>query len=347
MKNLQAFVVKKPYQTEWKEVPEPAAPGPEEVLIKIKAAGICGTDIHIYHGKHGAVTYPRIPGHELVGEVIAVGAKVAGVKAGDRVAVDPVVSCGQCVMCTIGRHNICHQVKCLGVQTEGGFTEIIKINSKRVYPFSPQVEWEIAALVEPFSIAAQIADRLRITKEDKVLIIGGGTIGLALLQIVQNIYQAQVIVADISENKLKLAEKMAAQGVINPRQNNALEKAQEIWEGKGPTVVVEAVGNSKILNDLIDNAPPGCRLGVIGFMTEPITISPMDITKRELEIIGSRMNKNKFPDVLKWFQEGKLDGRLLITHKYKFTDLEKVFPEINNNPEEVCKVIINFEEVSV
>jgi len=347
VKNLQAFVVKKPYQTEWKEVPEPAAPGPEEVLIKIKAAGICGTDIHIYHGKHGAVTYPRIPGHELVGEVIAVGAKVAGVKAGDRVAVDPVVSCGQCVMCTIGRHNICHQVKCLGVQTEGGFTEIIKINSKRVYPFSPQVEWEIAALVEPFSIAAQIADRLRITKEDKVLIIGGGTIGLALLQIVQNIYQAQVIVADISENKLKLAEKMAAQGVINPRQNNALEKAQEIWEGKGPTVVVEAVGNSKILNDLIDNAPPGCRLGVIGFMTEPITISPMDITKRELEIIGSRMNKNKFPDVLKWFQEGKLDGRLLITHKYKFTDLEKVFPEINNNPEEVCKVIINFEEVSV
>lgn len=339
---MRSLVIKGPHTIEWAEICEPISPRQDEVQIKIKAAGICGTDIHILHGKHGAVTYPRIPGHELVGEVTAVGENITHVKCGDHVAIDPVVSCGKCPMCQSGRHNICHEVKCLGVQTEGGFTELINIKGDKVYPFSPDVPWDIAALVEPFSIAAQIAERLRINRQDKVLIVGGGTIGLAVLQVVQGVYRAEAIIADISNNKLNLAKEMGAVHVINSTEIDPVHKSGQIWKNTGPTVIIEAVGNSGLLNNLIKDAPPGCRIGVIGFMNEPINISPVEITKRELEIIGSRMNRNKFKDVLEWFKDQKVKADKLITHKYSFEDAAKGFAIINDKPDEVCKVILEF-----
>ncbi|MFZ5945338.1 MAG: alcohol dehydrogenase catalytic domain-containing protein [Bacillota bacterium] len=338
---MKALVIKQPHVIECSDVPEPRA-GREEVLIKVKAAGICGTDMHIFHGKHGAVTYPRIAGHELVGEVISIGDGVDNVKVGNHVAVDPVVSCGQCPMCKRGRDNICHQVKCLGVQTEGGFAEYIAIHKDRIYPFSSEVPWEVAVLVEPFSVAAQIAARLRIESTDKVLIVGGGTIGLALMQVVQGVYNGEAVIADITQQKLNLARDMGAKSVIDANEGDIVSQAMEIWNNFGPTVIIEAVGNSALLNSLINTAPPGSRIGVIGFMSDPINILPVDITKRELEIIGSRMNEKKFALVLKWFEEGKVDGRKLITHKFMFSQVQEAFYTIEKFPEEVCKVILEF-----
>ncbi len=339
---MKAFVITEPFKSKWVDIAEPSKPQALEVLIRVKASGICGTDIHIWHGKHGAVTYPRIPGHELVGEVVDVGSAVSHVKVGDHVAVDPVVSCGECLLCKNGRPNICNDVKCLGVQTEGGFTELITIDGKRVYPFKPTISWDVAALVEPFSIAAQITERLRLQSTDRVLVIGGGTIGLALLQTIQSIYGAEAIIADISENKLQLATALGAKQVINPKQVNVVKEAMKIWNQAGPTVIIEAVGNTAILQNVIADAPPGTRIGVIGFTTEPLAIPPVDITKRELEIIGSRMNSNKFPTVLKWFEEGKIDVSKMISHKYKFSELEQAFATIDSTPDEVCKVMIEF-----
>lgn len=339
---MKAFVITEPLKAQWNNIEQPTNPGSQEVIIKVKAAGICGTDVHIWHGKHGAVTFPRIPGHELVGEVLEVGSDVEHVKVGDRVAVDPVVSCGQCALCKSDKHNICHQVKCLGVQTEGGFTEVIKVSADRTFVFSNEVDWDVAALVEPFSIAAQIGERLRLDANDKVLVVGAGTIGLAVLQTIQGIYGAATIVADISAKKLEMATDMGAKAVVNPKETNAIEKAAEIWDNQGPTVVIDAVGNTKILKDLCMQALPGTRIGVIGFMADELAIPPVEITKRELELIGSRMNNNKFPDVLRWFKEGKVDAAKLISHKYKFTDIEKAFDVIDKQPDEVCKVILEF-----
>ncbi|MEW6623389.1 MAG: alcohol dehydrogenase catalytic domain-containing protein [Bacillota bacterium] len=338
---MKALVITEPGKIQWRHVEKPV-PGPKEVLIEVKAVGICGTDLHILHGKHGAVTYPRIPGHEMVGKVVGVGKEVNNVGLGDHVAVDPVVSCGKCPMCLRGRHNICYQVKCLGVQTEGAFTQYVKVNGDKVYSFNPDIPWETAALVEPFSIAAQIAERLRISFYDKILIVGGGTIGLALLQVVNRIYGSKAVVADISHNKLLLAREMGAQCAINPQETDVIKRSAEIWNYEGPTVVVEAVGSSKILNSLLEKALPGSRIGVIGFMAEPVNILPVEITKKELEIIGSRMNRNKFPEVLTWFKEGKLEPEKLISHKLRFEEAEQAFALFDDRLDEVCKVIIQF-----
>jgi len=139
-----------------------------------------------------------------------------------------------------------------------------------------------------------------------------------------------------------LAREMGAQDAINPRETDVMKRSVEIWNNEGPTVVVEAVGNSKILNSLINKALPGSRIGVIGFMAEPINILPVEITKKELEIIGSRMNRNKFPEVLTWFKEGKLAPEKLISHKLKFEEAEQAFALFEDKPDETCKVIVQF-----
>jgi L-gulonate 5-dehydrogenase len=339
---MKAFVVTEPLKSKWTEIDEPGKPGSHQVIMKVKASGICGTDIHIWHGKHGAVTYPRIPGHELVGEVVAVGSGVSNVKVGDHVAVDPVVSCGECPTCKGGRSNICKDVKCLGVQTEGGFTDLITLDAKRVYSFDPSIAWDVAALVEPFSIAAQITDRLRINSQDKVLVIGGGTIGLCLLQTIQGIYGAEAIIADISPNKLRLATESGAKAAINSKEADPVDEAAKIWNQAGPTVIIDAVGHTKIMQSAFEKAIPGTRIGVIAFTPDALNLPPVDITKRELELIGSRMNNDKFPTVLEWFKDGKVDVSKLISHKFKFSEIEKAFQTVDSTPDEVCKMIVEF-----
>ncbi|MFZ5753284.1 MAG: zinc-binding alcohol dehydrogenase family protein [Bacillota bacterium] len=338
---MKAVYIVEPHVIEYRDIPEPPAPLDDEVTIELKAAGICGTDVHIYHGVHAAAKYPRIPGHELVGIITAVGSEVKELQIGDRVAIDPVVSCGQCFLCQEGRHNICHQVMCLGVQTDGGFTEKINVKAERVYKFNPQIPWEEAALVEPYSIGAQMVDRGRITANDRVLIIGGGPIGLTVLQIAQNVQGAQVIVADILPNRLELAKEMGALAVINPQGKSAIQESYDYWS-QGPNVIVDAVGSAKILEQTVQEAPHGTRIIEIGFNSEESRIRPVDITKKELEIIGSRMNKHKFPEVLQWFKEGKIQPRLLISHRFSYTELDKAMGIIEKEPTKVCKVILDF-----
>jgi len=153
-----------------------------EVLVRVKAAGICGSDLHIYRGERSDVALPRILGHELVGEVESVGSGVTRFSRGDRVTVDPVVSCGKCVSCRRGYDNLCSSVKCLGVQVDGGYCDYIAVPEEKVYSLPLGLAWEKAALIEPFSIGAEVLARSEVREGDKVLVIGAGTIGLCILQ---------------------------------------------------------------------------------------------------------------------------------------------------------------------
>lgn len=340
---MKAFLLKGPYESEWVEYAAPK-PGPDEVVIKVKAMGICGTDINIYHGTHGNATYPRIPGHEMVGEVVETGRLVHKVKVGDRVATDPVVSCGECAMCKAGRHNICLHVKCLGVQTDGGFAEMFKIRADRVYSFGADLAWRTAALLEPFSVAAQIVERLRINSDDLVLIIGGGTIGQAILQIIRQVCGAEGIISDIALPKLRLAEKFGARAVVNPQDGDVIARSMKIWGNRGPTVIVEAVGHdSKMLQEIIANAPAGCRIGILGFMPEPLVFTPLNFTQKELELVSGRMNNHKLPQVIKWFNEKIINPAMMITHTFRFEDAEHAFKQIDRGPDEVCKVVLEYD----
>ncbi len=339
---MKALLVESAEKIKWVDIGKPVMEDSDDVVIKVRAAGICGTDFHIVEGSHGAVQYPMIPGHELVGEVVERGDDVGNIAVGDRVAVDPVVSCGECHVCRSGRHNICCSVKCLGVQTNGGFCEYIKIKAGRLYSFSDNLSWEKAALTEPFSIAAHISNRLRIDPEDKVLVIGSGTIGLSLLQVIGRVCGAEVAVADISPEKLEMADRFSASFTINSARQSAVSKCIEVWEGCGPNVIVDAAGSTPIMEDALRHALPGSRIGNIGFMSEPMSIQPVEITKRELEVIGSRMNNEKFPQVLKWLEEGVLEPETMISHRFDFDDAQEAFEVMKDKSKLTCKIILTF-----
>lgn len=206
---MKAVVVEKPEKITVveRDIPEITD---NQVLLKVKAAGICGSDVGIYHGKNAFATYPRVVGHEFVGEVVKVGSKVTNAVVGDHIAVDPVVSCGHCYACKIDRHNVCKSLEVMGVHRDGGYQEYVAVDQEQLNQLPKDIPWEIAATVEPFSIGAQVAHRGRLTEDDTVLICGAGPIGLIILQVAK-MKGAKVAILDIVESRLKKAKELGCE----------------------------------------------------------------------------------------------------------------------------------------
>jgi L-gulonate 5-dehydrogenase len=311
-----------------------------DVLVRIKAVGICGTDLHIFHGERADVTLPRVMGHELSGLVEGTGPAVKDLKEGDRVILDPVIACGTCPICRKGHPNVCADVKCFGVQVDGGFQDYIVVNEKVLYKFPAKVSFEQAALAEPFSIAANIAARTQIQAGDRVIIIGSGTIGLTVLQAAKSL-GAVVLVSDVEDAKLAVAKKCGADKVVNSKNEKLPEQAASFFPG-GADVVIDAVGIAPLFSLSIELAAPTARIGVIGFDGAPAQISPVNITKKELTIVGSRMNCRRFPEVVEWFQKGSVNVDALISRKYPVEDIQRAFDETIADAKNTVKTLILF-----
>lgn len=339
---MKAIRINKPLDLEICEFTLPEQLGDEEVLIQVKAAGICGTDVHIYHGTRPNTEYPKVIGHEFAGKIVKVGAKVTDLHVGDHVAVDPVLSCGSCYACSIGRHNICSTVQCLGVHVNGGFAEYSVQPQQNVYKFSKDLTWKELATAEPFSIAAEITWRAQITEDDTVLIFGSGSIGLATMQVAKKL-GARCLIVDILAPRLELAKKMGADRVINSTQEPVADIVYQETHGTGPQVVIDAVGNPQILEQAVKLASPAGRVMVIGFTKNPSALCQFDITTKELEIRGSRLNAHKFPEVVQWFNNREVQPELIVTHTFHFTEAEQAMKLIEEHPDETCKVLLTFE----
>ncbi len=283
---MKAVVVEKPgsIAVVERDIPEITE---TQVLVKVKAAGICGSDVHIFHGKNAFATYPRVVGHEFVGEVVKVGSQTEHIAVGDRVAVDPVVSCGHCYACQHDRHNVCSSLQVMGVHRDGGFQEYVAADYRQAYKLPDNIPWEIAATVEPYSIGAQVAHRGRLTGDDTVLICGAGPIGLIILQVAK-MKGARVAILDIVESRLEKAKEMGADMVVNGKTTDIVDAMKEFTNGEGFNLIYEATANTKILATCIRDLPSQAgRIVVLGFTTQELPIRQVDIMGRELEIIGS------------------------------------------------------------
>lgn len=339
---MRSIVVEKPGRLTIAESPMPPSPGEDEVVVKIKAVGICGSDSHIYHGRSAFATYPRIIGHEMAGEIYQKGSGVKDLKPGDRVAIDPVVSCGKCYACSIGRHNVCSSVKVLGVHMDGGYRDYIGINACNVYKLPENIPWEHAAAVEPFSIAAESVDRGRVSPRDSILICGAGPIGLVILQAVKRI-GAKVMIMDIVDSRLEKARGMGADAAVNPKKADLAAAVIDFTGGDGVNLIFEATGNLNILELCVSKlVSQAGRIVVLGFPAEPAKIAPIDIMKRELDILGSRLNRNKFSEVIKWFEAGEVDPSGIISHVFPMERVQEAFNLSDNEPDKVCKIILTF-----
>lgn len=322
------------------DTPIPQIYNAKEVLVEVKAVGICGTDLHIFQGERQDVTFPRIMGHELSGRVKEIGKEVTRVKPGDKVVLDPVFACGTCRTCKSGHENVCADVKCYGVQMDGGFQDYIIVGEEHLYPFDKKITYEQAALAEPFSIAANITERVAVKESDHVVVIGSGTIGLAVVQVAKAL-GAKVLVSDIEDIKLKKAKEAGADETVNSKKQSLKDAVEEFSPG-GADVIVDAVGVASLIEQAIDLTAPLARVAVIGFDARAAQIPPIKITKKELTLVGSRMNCHQFPKAMKWLKEGRINANLMITGTYPVDEIQKAFEETIANGNEMIKTLILF-----
>jgi L-gulonate 5-dehydrogenase len=336
---MKALYMMEPLKMELRDIPKPQIQAPDEVLVKIMMTGICGSDMHNYLGEASGIAYPLIAGHEMSALVEEIGSAVKGIQAGDHVIMDPVISCGYCYPCSIGRANVCENLKARGSHYEGCMQEYMVLKRSTVHKIDPGIPWERAALVEPFTIAGQCVSRAAVGPGDTVYIIGAGPIGLCIL-LMCKLLGTQVIISDVLSSRLELAAKLGADYVIDLKKEKPGEAIKAMAGIRGISVAFDAAGHPAAFAGLVELALPAARIVSLGFNPEPAPVSLVDITKKELTIFGSRLSVNQFDRIIKLFEENKLDGTQLISGIFDFDDSLKAFEEVRNNKALHCKVLI-------
>jgi 2-desacetyl-2-hydroxyethyl bacteriochlorophyllide A dehydrogenase len=339
---MKAVQIPKAMEMEVIDTEKPAIAHPEEVLVKVKRVGICGSDMHIYHGTNPLATYPRVPGHEVAGEVVEVGSGVTGVKPGDHVVVEPIRYCGECYACRTGRPNVCSSLSVFGVHEDGGMREYFVLPEKQLHTADPGLDWDEIVLAEPYTIGAQAVWRGAVQEGDSVLIQGCGPIGICILKMAK-LSGANVIMTDLKQERLAFAKENGADEIIDAGKESVEEKVMELTGGEGPNVVIDAVCLPSTFELGVNVVSPAGRVVVLGFDEKPSPISQLPITKKEVTIVGSRLQTNQFGKVISLLNEGKLEANGFITHKFTLDEVQEAFNFVEKNPDQVRKAVIVFE----
>ena len=341
---MKEVVIIGPKQYEIREVPVPA-PGNNEVLVQMKAAGVCGSDIHQFLGENPNTMFSRIPGHENAGIVVACGADVKNIKVGDHVVVDLVVACGECPQCKKGRRNVCRTVKARGAAIDGGWREYFAVPEHEVYLLPQDMPFKDAALIEPFAIGGHCTTRAGIQGGESVLVLGSGTIGAVILQTLK-LKGCRVICADINDDSLARAQKYGADAVVNTKKENLKDAVQKFTDGAGVDVIFDSACYPGSLTAVLEMGIPanGATVVPMGFCTAQEGITQAMINTRELSIIGTRMSCNQFQPTIERFakHEYQLDG--MVSHYIPFSQVGQVFENIIHPPKDMKKMVIVFDE---
>jgi L-gulonate 5-dehydrogenase len=343
MKTMKAICVTGAYRLEIQDRPLPVIQSPDEVLIKVKAAGICGSDVHIYHGTSPVATYPRVIGHEIAGEIAEVGSVVNLFQKGDRVVMDPVISCGACYQCKIGRSNVCGRLKVRSVHVDGGYQEYIVMPQESVHRIPDHLLWEEAVMIEPFTIAEQTCSRAELTAADVVFIMGAGPAGLSILKRAK-IAGATCFMSDIVDNRLQMALRYGADAVIHAGREDVPAAISNLTGGIMASVVIDAVCTVRSFEEALKVVCPAGRVITLGFNPSPSAIAQFSITARELDVRGTRLHNKKFPAVIRLFEEKKLEVRDMITHRFHFLKIQEAMKLIEDPAIEKGKVVLFFDE---
>ena len=338
---MKAFAIKEAGVVVSTNTVEPIM-GPADVMIDVCFVGLCGSDLNAYRGLMPLVTFPRIPGHEISGKVMAKGADVPDtIKIGDLATVSPYTSCGVCPACKAGRENTCENNKTFGVQRDGAITERIVVPFEKVFVSQILTLHELA-LVEPLSVGYHAATRGRVNEQDIVLVFGCGAIGMgAVCASVRK--GATVIAVDVDDAKLAGAKVFGATFVINALKENLKTRIDEITNKEGVSVAIEAVGNGETLKQAIDLVCFAGRVVMIGYAKGETSLATQLIIKKELDVLGSRNALRVFPAVIQMLERREKPFAKMITRIYPFNETPNALKDWNANPGIVSKFLIDIK----
>lgn len=336
------------------EITEPGAiryikiPVPEvgygQVLIHMRRIGICGSDIHVYYGKHPYVKYPVSQGHEVSGEVAAVGEGVSGLSVGDKVTIEPQVYCGRCYPCTHGKYNLCEELKVMGFQTTGAGSEYFLTEASKVVPLPEGISLDEGAMIEPLAVTVHACKRSGDVTGKCVVVLGAGPIGILLCQTLKAFGAARVMMTDISDYRLQLAKQCGADHVCNTQKSDFGQAVLDYFGSDKADIIYDCAGNNVTMGQAIQNARKGSVIMLIAVYADMANVDLAKLNDSELDLMTSMMYRHDdYLDAIRIIKEGLVNLVPLISKHFPFADFVKAYEYIDQNREQTMKVLIDID----
>ena len=319
--------------------------GDDDVLVRVRACGICGSDIHGYDGSTGRRIPPLVMGHEAAGVIEQVGRGVQGFEPGERVSFDSTVSCGTCPFCRRGQINLCDNRTVLGVscgdyRRHGAFAEYVAVPSRILYKLPDSLPFERAALIESVSIAVHAVSRHVPQPDDTVVVVGAGMIGLLVIQVLKARGARNIIAVDVDPRKLALAQRMGATRTLNPKEDDVPAAVRDVTGGRGADVSIEVVGHGDTVLSAIRSLRKGGTVVLVGNLSPNVELPLQEVVSREISVLGSCASSGEIPECIDLLARGVVDVDPIISLKAPLDDGPALFARLYDGDKTLMKVII-------
>jgi threonine dehydrogenase-like Zn-dependent dehydrogenase len=337
---MKALIIKKPGEAEVDAIPEPAV-SPENLLLKVRMIGLCGSDLNSFRGKNPLVTFPRIPGHEVAATVVVGSKENPALAAGVDVTMSPYTSCGRCASCLRNRPNACQFNETLGVQRDGALTEYIAMPAEKLYAANLNIK-ELC-LVEPLTVGFHAVARGRVTAQDSVAVFGCGGVGLGAIA-ASHFRGANTIGIDMDDDKLALARKAGARHTINANRESLHERLLDLTDGWGPDVTIEAIGLPQTFRAAVEEVAFTGRVVYIGYAKEPVAYETRLFVQKELDIMGSRNAlPEDFRQVIRMLEEHRFPVDDAVSSIVPIEEAPDVLRAWSDNPVRFRKIMVRLD----
>jgi 2-desacetyl-2-hydroxyethyl bacteriochlorophyllide A dehydrogenase len=338
---MKALLLHEPERVSLADVPEPVRQ-PGEALLRVRRVGLCGSDLNSYRGRNPMVSYPRILGHEIAATIVEIDESHAPFAVGMDVTVSPYTSCGQCASCLRNRQNACQFNQTLGVQRDGALAEYLCVPVDRLYP--AQLQLKALCLVEPLTVGFHAVARGRVAATDSVAVLGCGGVGLGAVAAAA-FEGATTIAVDVDDDKLAIAQKAGARYTIHSQRQNLHEALHELTKGRGPDVIIEAIGTPPTFRTAVEEVAFTGRVVYIGYAKEPVSYETRLFVQKELDIRGSRnAQPEDFRKVIRMLEAGNFPVEAAVSNTVPLEDAPRMLAEWSAHPAQFTKIMIDLDD---
>ena len=337
-------VMTAPGVIEFREIEKPT-PQVGEVLVKIMEIGVCGSDIHVWHGEHPFTSYPVTQGHEVSGEIAEVGEGVEGFTVGQKVTIQPQVVCGKCHPCRHGKYNLCEELKVMGFQTTGVASEYFAVDAKKVTLLPDSMSFDEGAMIEPLAVAVHAVRKFGDMTGMKVAVLGAGPIGILVAQAAKGMGAESVLITDISDVRLHKAKECGIDYCVNTKTANFGDALVEAFGPDKADVIYDCAGNNTTMGQAIQYARKGSTIILVAVFAGMATVDLAVLNDHELDLNTTMMYRNEdYIEAIALVRDGKVQLKPLVSKHFAFRDYAEAYRYIDENRETTMKVIINVQE---
>lgn len=328
---------------EFNDVPMPEVKE-GQALVKIKKIGVCGSDIHVYHGEHPFTSYPVTQGHEVSGKIVKVGSGVEGLTEGQKVTIEPQVYCGKCYPCTHGKYNLCESLKVMGFQTVGTASEFFAVDASKITPIPQEMSYDEGAMIEPLAVTVHAVRRFGDVTGCKVAVLGAGPIGILLAQSLKALGASEVMITDISDYRLELAKSVGADYAVNTKNEDFGDAMVKAFGPDKADVIYDCAGNDITMGQAIKYARKGSTIILVAVYAGMATVDLAVLNDHELDLNTTMMYTHvDYVDAIRLVNEGKIQLKPLMSKHFAFKDYLDAYKYIDNNRETTMKVLIDVD----